>query len=159
MKKLLLLTILALMATACGDQKIDTTKARQEMEAREIKRVSEGEIVEKALSLGNQMTKEAELSKASVEEYLLSVPNTNADQIRFIPFSDIQLFKKEGKRFQIYDAYAYNAENGIDSQAGVQILEGDTILLYTRPAYFEDEVVGILSIDLSRKDIVLSIEK
>lgn len=159
MKKLLLLTIIAQMAVACSDQKIDTTKARQEMEAREIKRVSEGEIVEKALSLGNQLTKEAELSKGSAGGYLLSSTNTSAEQIRFIPFSDIQLFKNEGKRFQIYDAYAYNAENGIDSQAGVQILEVDTILLYTRPAYFEDQEVGILSMDLRRKDIVLSIEK
>lgn len=159
MKKPLLLTIIVLMVTSCGDQKIDTTKARQEMEAREIKRVSEGEIVEKALNLGNQMSEGMRLLRESAETFSISGDGSSNQQFRFIPFSNIQQFAEEGKRFQIYDAYAYNAENGINSQPGVQILEGDTVLLYTSPAVFEEQTVGIFSLDLSRKEVVLSIKK
>lgn len=127
------------------------------MEAREIKRVSEGEIVEKALQMGNTIADSVELYISTDGQYSLLKELEIERNSDFLTYDEISTF--DGKRFQVFDAYAYNAENGLKSEAGVQILEGDTILLYTRPAYFEGKDVGIYFIDFSRKEIVLSIKK
>ena len=157
MKKLLSLSFIILVIHSCGDQKIDTTKARQEMESREIKRVSEGQIVQKALSLGNETASGFELTLSEDSNYSFKSNSEIDDELGFIPFAEINNYN--GKRFQVFDAYAYNAENNITSETGIQILEGDTLLLYTKPAYYEDKAVGIFFIELSRKNIVLSIEE
>ena len=39
------------------------------------------------------------------------------------------------------------------------IEEGDTILLYTKPAVLQEKTVGLYYIDLTRKEVVLSIKK
>lgn len=126
--------LLLFLGLSCGDQKIDTRKAREEMESREIKRVSEGEIIEKALEMGN----------------------SDAMGGRFVAFDAIDEFK--GKSFELLDAYAYSFKNDIDSDASVQILEGDTVILYAKPMIV-DEVNGVQIKMISRKEIVLAIKK
>jgi len=158
MKQIVLVLVIAFLVSACSDQKIDTTKARLEMEAREIKRVSEGEVVEKALNIGNEMTKQLSIVNNSNDGFSIKDIESTAGRVVFLTLSDLQNYDDNGKRFQVYDAQAYNIENSIESEAGVQILEGDTLLLYTRPAFYENKQIGIYSIDLSRKEIVLSIK-
>jgi len=159
MKQLLFFLLLPAMLVSCGDQKIDTTKARLEMESREIKRISEGEIVEKALAIGNDISDELSLKKDSTLGLMIHPLNLETKSVSFLTFNNLQSWSGGGKRAQIYDAYLYNAENNLTSETNVQILEGDTLILYTRPAFYENTPIGIYSIVLSRKEIVLSIEK
>lgn len=157
MKQRLLLFTLSLFMMSCGDQKIDTTKARLEMEAREIKKVSEGEIVEKTMQLGNTQAAAFKLEQQVDGTYSFLSPNMQQTKAGFIAFDQISVY--DGKRFQVFDAYAYNAENNITSEPGVQILEGDTVLLYTRPALIDGRAKGVFFIEFKRRDIVLSIDK
>ena len=127
------------------------------MESREIKRVSEGEIVEKGLAIGNTTTEDFDVYISTDGQYsLLNDPQTDQPS-GFVSFNETNEFS--GKRFQVFEAYAYNAENNLDSEPGIQILEGDTLLLYTKPALFEGKTVGVFYLELSRKEIVLSIKK
>lgn len=165
MKNAFLLFFLLFVTSSCGDQKIDTTKARQEMEAREIKRVSEGEIVEKALAWGNELTAEVDVAlmvedteDGEVAETLLSVsvPKEIPFHYDFVTYEDIKTFK--GKKFEIFDAFKYAFENSVAAEPSVQILEGDSIILYTREIY-HSEFPGVFYIDFPKKEIVLSIKK
>ncbi len=157
MKRSISIIAILLLAFSCGDQKIDTTKARQEMEAREIKRVSEGEIVEKALSLGNEDIKKLELRLNDEQQYELNNSSDINANFGFVSFDQTKQF--DGKKFQVFDAYAYNAENELSSEPSVQILEGDTILLYANVAKYEGLPVGVFYIEYKRKALVLSIDK
>ncbi|HEY9117156.1 MAG TPA: hypothetical protein VIN11_04975, partial [Roseivirga sp.] len=57
MSRLYLLPYLLMFCLlGCGDQKIDTTKAREEMEAREPKKVSEAQILDQAMKMGNEVS-------------------------------------------------------------------------------------------------------
>ena len=113
MKHPFLFFFLLILISSCGDQKIDTTKARQEMEAREIKRVSEGEIVEKALAIGNEITQELSLTKDSTSELHITSNTDSPYKVEFLNLADLQSYPGGGKRFQVYDAYAYNIENNM----------------------------------------------
>jgi len=127
------------------------------MEAREIKKVSEGEIVEKTMQMGDERSANFQIDMLNEGNYTFSGENPADEKAGFISFTEIEAF--DGKRFQVFDAYAYNAENGITSEPGVQILEGDTIILYTKPAYYDEQVKGIYFIEFKRKTVVLSIDK
>jgi hypothetical protein len=135
MKQLLFFILFTSFLVSCGDQKIDTTKARLEMESREIKRISEGEIVEKALAIGNDISNELTIEKDPALGFMIHPLNQETKSVSLLTFKNLQSWSGGGKRAQIYDAYLYNAENNIASETNVQILEGDTSILYTRPAY------------------------
>lgn len=148
------LTILIFISLwSCGDQKIDTTKAREEMEAREIKVVSEAEIMDKAKQLGNQLSKAFQLEKEG-EELKVSWAEDLPHEITYYLFDGEK--PPEGKTFELFDAYLYNQENGLESEANVQRLDNATRLLYTAPMKLEDSTIGMWAITFSRKEIVLN---
>ncbi|RKQ50715.1 hypothetical protein BXY85_1734 [Roseivirga pacifica] len=145
-----LITLSFLLANACGDQKIDTEKAKAEMKAREIKKVSDAEILEKAMEMGNELAKDFSYSTDA------TVLETDAQFS-----SKLYLFdsKASGKTQQILAAYKYNAANDIASEPNVQILEDPTIILYSKPAFNQANVpIGMWAIELPRKEVVLAIE-
>jgi hypothetical protein len=149
--------ILSLLLVGCGDQKIDTRKAREEMEAREIKRVTEGQIVEKALSMGNQLAQEMEITKDGQGAFLLRQESKLAYAHDLVAFDEIEKFK--GKTLQVFSAYAYSAEHNIPSEASVQLLENGKEVLYAKPAFFQELPVGIIFINFPKKEIVLAIKE
>lgn len=159
MKNAFLLLFLLFIMTSCGDQKIDTRKARLEMEAREIKRVSEGEIVEKALVMGNEIMEDITLDKNPQIGFIVKSDSQLTNSVGLLKLNDLKNYSGGGKKQQVFEAYAYAIENEIASDAGVQILDGDTLLMYTKPALFKEQMIGIYTIYLKRKDIVLSIKK
>lgn len=133
MKRLLLFFAAISLLTSCSDQKIDTTKAREEMESREIRRVTDGEIVKKAFEMGASEDVKGQ----------------------FVAIDSIDQFS--GKTFEVLDAYAYNYENDLESEPSVQILEGDTVLLYAQPQEIEGRK-GVLIKMLSKKDLILNMK-
>lgn len=156
MKRVLTIFILfPLLLSSCGDQKIDTTAARKEMEAREIKVVSDAQIIEQAMKLGNEVSKQLKVS-LSKTEYFIELGKDTTYQRNYYLFARPN--ELEGKELQLFQAYDYNRKNGISSDPNIQKLDDGKTLLYTKPMTFGDSTIGMWSIRFSRKEIVLSID-
>ncbi|NVK84701.1 MAG: hypothetical protein HWE21_10295 [Cytophagia bacterium] len=156
MKRVLTIFILfPLLLSSCGDQKIDTTAARKEMEAREIKVVSDAQIIEQAMKLGNEVSKQLKVS-LSKTEYFIELGKDTTYQRNYYLFARPN--ELEGKELQLFQAYNYNRKNGISSNPNIQKLDDGKTLLYTKPMTFGDSTIGMWSIRFSRKEIVLSID-
>lgn len=156
MKRVLTIFILfPLLLSSCGDQKIDTTAARKEMEAREIKVVSDAQIIEQAMKLGNEVSKQLKVS-LSKTEYFIELGKDTTYQRNYYLFARPN--ELEGKELQLFQAYNYNRKNGISSEPNIQKLDDGKTLLYTKPMTFGDSTIGMWSIRFSRKEIVLSID-
>ena len=98
MKRFLLLATLIITATSCGDQKIDTTKAREEMEDREIKVVSDAEIVERAMEMG----------KAIAQDFMVTVVRE--------PLSETDVINTDFGPDSIYQKHRYFFDDPEDPQ-------------------------------------------
>jgi len=148
------IVLFQLVLNSCGDQKIDTTKAREEMEAREIKVVSDAQILEEAMKLGRELSKQFSITQTSDSLRIDLGLDTLHQKAYYLFDSPNDLNDKEK---QLFEAYSYNQKNGIESEPNVQKLENGTVLLYTKPMVFQDSTIGMWSIKLSRKAIVLGI--
>jgi hypothetical protein len=162
MKNLILTIIIAFCLSSCGDQKIDTSKAKAEMEAREIKIVSDAQILEEAMKLGN---------KISTDFYISARPEPISETYVFnISYGQDSVFVKDhyffddprdltGKALQLFEAYLYNSNEGFKSEANLQKIDGGRILLYTKPMLANDTTeVGIWTIKIPRRVVVLGIK-
>ena len=129
--------ILTAIITSCGEGKVDTTAARKEMEAREVKVVPEARVLERAMEMGKELLE------------------TDDSQIKKYRFDDAPALA--GKEQRLFEAYVYNAGHDIKSEANVQTLEDKSVILFTAPWMKADQMVGMISIRLNRKDIVNSI--
>lgn len=162
MKNFLLIAIGSICLFGCGDQKIDTSKAKAEMEAREIKKVSDAQIQEEAMKLGD---------KISADFYLSATPEPISETYVFnIRYGQDSIFVKDhyffddprdlsGKALQLFEAYLYNSNHGLKSKANLQKINGGRILLYTKPMLANDTTqVGMWTIEIPRKTVVLGIK-
>ena len=159
MKRAFLSFLILLSLIGCGDQKIDTTKARQEMESREIKVVSDARILEEAKKIGDFVSSGFSVSLASNDSLTLNVD-----------FGGDTVFQKhhyffdgpnnlEGKTLEIFEAYKYNKENGLEPFSNVQKLDQGETLLYTNAMMLNDTIfMGIWAIHIPRKHVVLNIK-
>lgn len=162
MKKILLPLVIVFVLSSCSDQKIDTTKAREEMEEREIKVVSDAEIIERAMEIGLSVSKDFSVSVVSEP-----LSQTNVINTEFGPDSIYQKQRYffddpedlQGKALQVFEAYLYNRENNIASEPNLQKIDGGEILYYTSPMYTDSTLIGMWAIEIPRKLVVLSIKK
>ncbi|MFY0591698.1 hypothetical protein [Roseivirga sp.] len=162
MKNITVFIILLLLLQSCGNQKIDTAGAKAEMDAREIRVISDAEIQEEAMKMGNEISSDFRLSalpEPISDTYVLNIRYGNdslyvKDHYFFDEPRDLS-----GKAKQIFDAYLYNSEAGIESEANVQKIDDGKILLYTTPMIANDTTaVGMWTIELPRKKVVLNIK-
>lgn len=159
MKRALVYLFVSLVIVGCGDQKIDTTKAREEMEAREIKVVSDARIIEEAQKIGDLISREFKISAA----------NDKLDALR-VDYGTDSLFEKnyyffedpkdlQGKALELFEAYKYNRDNGLEPFSNVQKLDNGETLLYTNAMLLNDTTfAGIWTIRIPRKHVVLNIK-
>lgn len=161
MKRFLFLSTLLILVTSCGEPKIDTTKARQEMEDREIKLVSDAEIVERAMEMGMDIAKDFTLeviSEPLSETYVINTefgPDSLYQKHRYFFDEPTDL---SGKSLQVFEAYLYNRDKGIESEPNLQKINNGVMLYYTTPMYADSVVVGMWAIEIPRKNVVLSIK-
>ncbi len=155
LRKFSLLALSSFILWSCGDQKIDTTKAREEMEAREIKVVSDAQIIEQAMKLGGEVAEKFQVNETE-EGFEIDFGADSVYQKAFYFFDEAN--ELSGKELQLFQAYNYNRKNGITSEPNVQKLEDGITLLYTSPMQLGDSTIGMYSIKFSRKQIVLSID-
>ncbi|WP_296698054.1 DUF3365 domain-containing protein [Algoriphagus sp.] len=121
----------------------------------EIKRLTEVEIIQEAMIWGDSISKSAQenlitnLQKA-IEEggmpHAIEFCKENASQITNIS-EDILIRRvstknrnsnnyPDSQESPILDAYAYNAENGLESEPNIQKIENGEVYLYTKAIIF-----------------------
>ena len=155
MKRILTFLLFGLFLISCEEQKnMQSDELKEEMADRELKRLSEGEIMAKAKELGGEIAKISQstlgeqLKKAISEEGVpgaLKYCNVNAypllDSLQKTYGASIKRASLRARNVldepnsierQILEAYQYNIEQGIDLDENVQRL-GDTAILYSKP--------------------------
>ncbi len=143
---------------SCGDKKVDTTAAREEMEAREIKVVPEAKVIERALQLGDslvaKMNQDSAMTQSGDVYQSWNMSGTKISSTAYLMFKTYAMGEKETEVFQ---AYEYSAKNSIEVEPNIQTLP-EAMVLYNAPIIENDKLVGMWSIHLPRKYIVLSIK-
>lgn len=159
MKNTYLLLALFLVLISCGPRERVSKEVFDEVnKTMEVKRLSDAEILQEAMIWGDSLTSEAQknlissLQKAIEEggfEHAISFCKENATAITDSKLSteEIQLKRvaiknrnpqnvPDADEALIIDAYAYNAENGIDNQPNIQKIENGEVFLYTKAIMF-----------------------
>ena len=147
-RSLLLLGCLIFFWTAAcrGSLSEEDKKAiREEMESREIKRISEGQIVEAAFAKGRKLRP------------LLQQPNPQTDSFEVLHSAEIRRLDPasgmNAKEASLWGAYQFNISKGLPLDDNVQML-GDSALLYTLPILEEDSLIGIWSVTFDKGAII-----
>ncbi len=148
-----------LVLFACSDGKVDTSQVQTEMKAREVKVVPEAKILERAFQLGDSLLSTVDqtrgLSKAwgVYQSWQISDITINCSIHSFKT-----LYEMEEKEKQVFEAYRYSAENKQQPDPNVQRLPGE-IMVYNAPYLKEGELLGMWSIKLPRKYIILTLQE
>lgn len=154
--KISLTASLIVWAGSCGPQERVSREVFEEVNQNmEVKKLSEAEILEKAMEWGDsistlaQQQLIAQLQTAIAEK---GVP----EAIDFCNVNALGILQKVGEEYQvtvrrasnryrnpadrptteeegILEAYEYNAENGVKSDPNIQKVENGEVLLYTKP--------------------------
>lgn len=152
-----LFALLIVIFSSCEDKKVDTKAVKEEMKARAIKVIPEAKILEKAMLLGDELSN-GFIFNSETREVL--TPSNQG--IPIVSKTSYALFNEKndlvGKEKMLFEAYLYNSENDISSEANVQALAEEKSLLYTSPLISESRVIGMWSIVYLRKDIVQLID-
>ena len=157
MKNAALLLLIVLLA-ACGNGKVDTSQLKEEMKAREIRVIPKATIIEKTMSLGDslvqQLDAEAAMAQAGTAIKTWTVSENSFSATAYSLNESYELAEKEAG---VLAAYQYNAENNITAEPNAQKLPGD-LIVYNAPIIVDEKLVGMWSIQLPRKYVILSIE-
>ncbi len=152
-----LFVLLIVIVSSCEDKKVDTKAVKEEMKARAIKVIPEAKILEKAMLLGDELSNGFIFNSETREALMPSKQN-----IPIAAETSHALFNEKndliGKEKMLFEAYLFNSENDIVSEANVQALAEERSLLYTSPLTSEGKVIGMWSIVYLRKDIVQLID-
>lgn len=154
-----LVLILAFSACDMRDRKVSSEALKEEISQREIKRVNEAQIFEKASQIGEQIATTSQKTLGSSLKMAISEQGLEHAieycNLQAMPLSD-SLSEKFGAQIRrtslkvrnpsnrpndletkILEAYAYNAENGLELIPNLQRIDQD-YLLYTRPILLEN---------------------
>ncbi|MFT5569054.1 MAG: hypothetical protein ACI9RP_001091 [Cyclobacteriaceae bacterium] len=148
-----LITYLFLMGCA-NDKPVDRKAVLEEMANRELKRVSQSEIIEEAKKIGDKIAQAAQeklqenllqsISDSGIRGAMRFCTDNASEILTSLDFSkDIQVMRVSQKfrnpenepdslELLILEAYEYSAENGIALESTVQP-EGREVLMYTKP--------------------------
>lgn len=152
--------LISLFGCGLENQRVQSESVKEEMKNREIKRISEAQILEKANELGNLIALKSQeiLSKNLINK--IESNNIN-DAIVFCNENSSSLIDSLRNKYgvtikrvslknrnpenqpnelesQIIDAYLYNIENNIELSDNVQILENK--VYFTRPITIQGEL-------------------
>jgi hypothetical protein len=157
-----LVFVLLIVLTACGGSLSEEQrkKMRENMEAGEIRKVTDAELTEAAFALGRMIAREVEASGKNLnnKSFVDSLQQELAVNILFLEPGDSMLAEVEK---QIIEAYTSGSEVVVLND-NVQDLHNDT-LLYTKPILRElpdgsTEFTKALGIRMPVKSVILSIQ-
>lgn len=146
--------LFVIIQSCSGGAPIDSDAVKKEMASREIKRVSAGELIEKAMDLGNivvaaaqnelQMTLTSKINENGIEAAIsfckinaLPILNKSSDSMSLSVLRVSERFrnpkdKPDSLESLILEAYQYELNNGGELKPSV-IEENSYVLLYTKP--------------------------
>lgn len=147
--------IVFVLLQACGSNKpVDREAVKEEMKAREIKKVSDSQITEKGIEIGNAIAREAQktlktnlLNAIKNDGVTEAISFCNANALKLVQeledSMNVSIFRVSQKwrnpkdepdslEALVLDAYQYNMDNGMDLKPSIQE-EGKEVLLYTSP--------------------------
>lgn len=138
---------LFLVLTGCGGSLSDEQREafREEMDNREIRKVSEEQIFDKAFELGKGYVRQLEKNKSS------AVARKNAIRVRF---ADSTASGLPEKYKGIWEAY-FHAPAGTALEDNVQ--QYNDTLIYSSAVVKNGELKGVWLIDIPKKNIVLAL--
>ncbi len=140
---LILLLALTMLASCEGKLSEDQRKAlREEMNDREIKKISQEDIYKKALDEGRAVLKSINASNVDSVETVCNCIISNLQNKEGL--SEVEL--------KLYEAYEFNP-NGTDN---IQ-KEGDQFLIYTKPEIKNDSLSALWLIKFPKSEIVKKI--
>ena len=127
----------------CEPPHADLTKYREEKKKRELKKISQGDLMNLANKKANNVVK-----LLSLDANIDSLAIANKLVIKKILLGDSSDILKENI---IMDAYAYNVENIKLLKDNEQLI--DDVYLYNRPIISEDSLLGLWSISINLYDL------
>jgi hypothetical protein len=156
------LYLFMILMIACGPrERVSRETFDQVNEAMEVKRLTEVEILEEAMSWGDSITKEAQAQLISSLQQAI-VENGITGALEFCNIQALPILAEIAERHEVgirrvssrprnpsnaprdeevalLDAYEYTAENGGKSDPSIQKIEGGTVFLYTKPIVISSE--------------------
>lgn len=179
MKNILILAFLGLniiWLSGCqdGNDTIDTTALREEMNNRKIKKISEVDILEASLNKGKKVIDSLNLEKSknlkpatidslnqqyrmgAIQPAVDILQQINKAEIKKIIPSDLSTQTLRQPEKDIFEAYNYNISQGIKVEDNVQIL--DKYVFYSSPILDSGELKGMWSIYFDKGEIVKGIQ-
>lgn len=155
MKKIFNFPILLLIFFACGtNERVSKDVFEEVNRSMEIKKVNEADVLNKALEWGE------EISQAAQEQLISALQNAISEKgitgaIAFCHVEAIPILKEVGDKYNveirrasnafrnpedkpreyeemILDAFEYNTENDLPSEANIQRLDGGEVLLFAK---------------------------
>ncbi len=148
-----------LILFACSDGKVDTSKVQAEMKAREVKVVPEAKILERAFALGDSLLKTVDQTKGLSKAWgVYQSWKIDDVTINCSIYSLKTMYDMEEKEKQVFDAYRYSAQNKQTADPNIQRLPGE-VMVYNAPYVKDGQLVGMWSIKLPRKSIILSLQE
>ncbi|MCI0751348.1 MAG: hypothetical protein L0Y35_05885 [Flammeovirgaceae bacterium] len=155
-KKVLLIFIF--LCSACGGTLSDEQRKKliEGQKSQEIKKVTEGELTQLAMTRGGEL---ATLAAATSKNQIDSLSQAVETKIQWLEPGRANSYELES---QLIEAYIMGLATGVSLQDNVQ-KKGTDSLLFTRAVVEKrpdgiDELKGLWCITLSKKQLVLSME-
>jgi len=155
MKKIFYFPFLFIIFFACGtNERVSKDVFEEVNRSMEIKKVNEADVLNKALEWGD------EISQAAQEQLISALQNAISEKgipgaIEFCQVEALPILKEVGDKYNveirrasnayrnpedkprdyeemILDAFEYNTENDLPSEANIQRLEGGEVLLFAK---------------------------
>jgi len=164
-----LMCTLLVVATSCKvetDSNMDVEKVKQEIKDRKIRKITDAELLVEASDRGKTVV------ALFLEQQPLSQNACGTDN--WLPkeaeegelgelLERVVVYCKAAPGFgqkerQIWEAYQYNTENGLELQPNIQKLADGEQLLYTHPFSYQNTAggnsLGVLAVYFSKKDVI-----
>lgn len=157
--KFCFLFLALLLVSSCSDRKLDTTKVREAMKAREVRVVPEAKIIERTLFLGDSLIQNLDATAAIKQSgSLFKTWQQNDMSVEVSAFSIDANPDLAEKEVGVFQAYQYNAENGLSADPNAQKLPGE-IMAYNAPILDNGKIIGMWSLHIPVKWVVISLNK
>lgn len=167
----LVLLVLSLKACDTPDSDLNSDTLQSEMNNRQIRRISEGTIMETAFKKGKKMIdtlesvgeKKKKVSDSLAQTYRFGdlqpivddLQQKNKAEIKKILVSDLETSNVRELEKEVFEAYQYNIVNGLKVEDNVQLL--DSQIFYSAPIVEKGELTGMWSIYFDKKELIKSI--
>lgn len=146
LKQFALFLLIGPMLFSCNtDQKIDREAIRKEMKSREIRRLTESEVLIEAERIGG-------LATESSEEDLSKMMTTYQLKFDTIRWADVVA---DSTVNSIVDVYRYASESGLDVSKGVQA-STDKLFYYCIPLSDSTGSQGVTILTIPKKELILN---